>query len=425
MDGRFFQIPYGKGYLPLVLPESLAAEVIAPADALPLPDPDSTVATVLDAPLGGFDWVTFTGVRSAAIAISDKTRPVPHATLLPPLLARLESLGLVPEAITLLIATGTHPPMPPGEFSRVVPADILARYPVVSHDCNSPDLIDLGRTARDTPVLIQRRFVEADLRIVVGNLEPHQFMGFSGGAKSAAIGLAGRVTVNANHALMRAEGARLGIYEDNSARQDVEEIGRRAGVHLALNAILNRDKQIAAVVAGEPGAVMRAGIPLARRICQVPVSGLYDLVIASPGGHPKDLNVYQAQKALAHAALIARPGGWVIVVAACGEGTGSQGYEDWMLAQPAASEGDVIARFEREGFRAGPHKAYQIARDATRVNLRWVSDLPRDLAHRLLLHPARDLAGALAEALAALPSDARIAILPQANATVPVAGHSR
>lgn len=420
MDGRLFEIPYGKGYLPLILPEGLAADVLAPADAPPVPDPGAAVAAALDAPLGGFAWAAFGGARSAAIAINDKTRPVPHDILLPPLLARLEALGLLPEAITLLIATGTHPPMTLQEFSRVVPAEVLARYPVISHDCDAADLADLGRTARGTPVLIQRRFVEADLRIVVGNLEPHQFMGFSGGAKSAAIGLAGRATVNANHRLMLAEGARLGRYEDNPARQDVEEIGRRAGVHLALNAILTPRKQIAAVVAGEPGAVMRAGIPLARRICQVPAAGCYDLVIASPGGHPKDLNVYQAQKALAHAALIARPGGWVIVAAACGEGTGSRGYEDWMLAQPMESHADVIARFEQEGFRAGPHKAYQIARDAARVNLRWVSDLPLDLARRLLLHPARDLASALAEALAGLPSDTRIAILPQANATVPI-----
>jgi nickel-dependent lactate racemase len=383
-------------------------------------DPLGAVAAALDAPVGGVALDDWRGVRSVAIAINDKTRPVPHAALLPPLLARIEALGVPPEAITLILATGTHPAMLPAEFGQVVPPDVLARYPVISHDCDvTDDLVHLGATPLGTPVWLNCHFVEADLRIVVGNIAPHQFMGFSGGVKSAAIGLAGRATINANHARMTEPGARLGAVDGNPARADVEEIGRLAGVHFALNAVLNRHKEIAAVVAGEPGAVMTAGIPQARAICQVAVAQPYDLVIAAPGGHPKDINVYQAQKALAHAALITRPGGWVIVAAACPEGTGSRGYETWLTDAALPDHAAVLARFAQEPFRAGPHKAYQIARDAVRVHLRWVSELPLALAQRLLLTPAPSLDAAVQEALAALPPDARIAVLPQANATAP------
>ena len=255
---------------------------------------------------------------------------------------------------------------------------------------------------------------------MVGNIEPHQFQGFSGGNKSAAIGLAGRVTVNHNHALMTQVGAELGQYAGNPAREDVEQIGRLAGVHFALNAVLNRHKQIVHAVAGEPLAVMAAGIPLARAICQVPVRGGFDLVIASPGGYPKDINVYQTQKALAHAALIARPGATVILSATCAEGTGSRGYETWMLAESDPTPENTIQRFSTEGFRVGPHKAFQIARDAAKVQALLLSEMEPDFARQLLFTPVESLQVAVDAALAALPAEARIAIMPQANATVPV-----
>jgi nickel-dependent lactate racemase len=343
---------------------------------------------------------------------------VPHEHLLPPLLRRLEALGLPPDAITLIIATGTHPPMLPGEFARVVPAEILARYPILCHDADdAANLVHLGTTSRGTPVWVNRHFWESDLRLVVGNVEPHQFQGFSGGVKSAAIGLAGRKTVNHNHARMTDPRAQLGRYADNPARQDVEEIGELIGVHFALNAVLNGQKQIVHAVAGEPRAVMAAAMPLSRRVSQAPVAAPFDLVIASAGGHPKDLNLYQAQKALAHAALVTRDGGTVIVAAACPEGSGSRSYETWM--EGLSSYDEVFAKFKREGFRVGPHKAFQIARDAARVRTFLVSDMAPDLVRRLLLTPAVSIDEALEQALPDLPRNARTGIMSRASSTIP------
>jgi nickel-dependent lactate racemase len=264
---------------------------------------------------------------------------------------------------------------------------------------------------------VNRHFVEADLRIVVGNIEPHQFQGFSGGVKSAAIGLTGRDTVNHNHAMMTDPRAQLGCYADNPARQDVEEIGRLIGVHLALNAILNGRKEIVRVIAGKPRAVMEAGIPLSREVCQVAVAAPFDLVIASPGGHPKDLNLYQSQKALAHASLVTCDEGTVIVAAACPERTGSKSYEAWMKGVRSYEE--VFARFEREGFHVGPHKAYQIARDAARVRVFLVSDMAPDFVRTLLLTPAPSIDEALAMALSDCSSDVRVGIMPLASSTMP------
>jgi nickel-dependent lactate racemase len=413
-----YQIPYGRGALTFRLPDGLAVDWIAPREADGAADPLRAVAEALEHPVDGRGLAAHASARSAAVAINDKTRPVPLHHLLPPLLGRLEALRIPPAAITLVIATGTHLPMRPEEFPAVVPAEWLGRYPIISHDCDAPDLVDLGFTERGTRVQVNRAFYQADLRIVVGNIEPHQFAGFSGGVKTAAIGLGGRAGINANHAQLLEPEARLGVYADNPLRQDIEAMGERLGVHLALNAILNNRKEIVHVLSGAPRAVMRAGLPLARAVCQVPAAGPYDLLIVAPGGHPKDINVYQSQKALGHAALIAREGGTVLVAAACPEGSGSVRHEAWMR-QGVRTYAAALERFRQGPFQLGPHKAFQIARDASRLRLRWFSEMPAELAELLLLNPVPDFQAAVDEAVAGLPAGGRVGILPIANATIP------
>jgi len=267
-------------------------------------------------------------------------------------------------------------------------------------------------------VWINQKYAQADLLLVVGNLGPHQIQGFSGGVKAAAIGLAGRDTINLNHSWMKDSGARTGSFDMNPARQDVEEIGKMIGIHFALNAIVNAEKRIVHALAGEPTAVMQAGIPLCLSQSRVSVSALFDLAIVSAGGHPKDCNLYQAQKALSQASPVVKDGGTIILVAACPEGTGSRAYEAWM--NNMRSHEQVIRRFQREGFRVGPHKAQQIARDAFRVHVILVSEMKSDFVRSLLLTPAPDIQQAIDLALDDLPDLARVGIFPNAPSTIPV-----
>lgn len=419
MEENRFWLPYGSSSLAFQIDSNWKVDLIDLQPVEAVSEPLNDVRRALQCPIGSAPLASLlSSCRSAAIAINDKTRPVPHQFLLPPLLAELEGLGLLPAQIKLIIATGTHPPMQPDEFSKVLPAEILASYQVYSHDADDWDnLVYLGNTTRGTPIWINKTFIQADLRIVVGNIEPHQFQGFSGGVKSAAIGLAGHTTIDKNHAWMTDANADIGIYEENPARQDVEEIGERLGVHFALNAILNDHKEIVQVLAGHPRQVIETGIPLATRICQVEVNKLYDMVIASAGGHPKDINVYQAQKALAHACRIAKPGATVILIAACPEGSGSQGYENWVQALP--DHQSVIERFRQEGFRVGPHKAFLIARDSLRTHVLFKSEMQPSSAQKLLLEPVDDLNHVISTVLAGLPPTASIAILPRATSTIP------
>ena len=407
-------IPYGKTQIEFAIPDSFQVQVLKPASIPPLNDATRAVVDAIDSS----NLRDFKSANSVAIAINDKTRPVPLKILLPPLLQRLNEIGIADDVITLIVAVGTHEPIAEKEFADLLPSEILQRYHVVSHDCDdSANLVHLGNTLRGTPVWCNKVFAQADLRISLGNLEPHQFMGFSGGVKTAAVGLGGRETVTCNHSMMLDPKSNIARYDDNPARQDVEEIGKMIGVHFALNSVINENKQIVAVLAGDPREVMKRGIPIVLELYQVQVDAPFDLVITSPGGHPKDINLYQAQKALAHATFVTKENGTVILCAACPEGTGSLHYEEWIAGK--TSHAHVIETFKREGYRIGAHKAFQISRDAIRERVLFVTEMESDWVRKLLLNRYATIDEALSIALKDLPRDAYIGILPYANATIP------
>ncbi len=413
-----YRIPYGKTQIEFSIPDSLPVQVLQPAPIPPVSDPVQAVFEALDQPLGNVALSAFERARSVAIAINDKTRPVPLKILLPPLLQRLAENGIADSGITLVIAAGAHSVMDSAEFSDILPREILCKYRVICHDCDDQaNLVYVGITSRGTPIWSNRVFMQADLRIALGNVEPHQFMGFSGGVKSAAIGLGGRETITRNHSMMLDPRAQIARYDDNPVRQDVEEIGAMIGVHWALNSIINENKQIIAVLAGDPRAIMQRGMPHALDLYQAPVHQPFDLMITSPGGHPKDINLYQAQKALAHAALVTKEQGTIILCAACPEGTGGSHYDQWMRDKTMHAE--VLEAFQREGYRLGAHKAFMISRDAIHRRVLFVTQMPANLVTRCLLTPCESLAQALSVALGRLAPDARVGILPFANSTIP------
>lgn len=413
-----FQLPYGRSALEVDLPPHLAVDLLEPPQVAAAAEPFALVGAALDQSLGAARLEDFRGAASVVVAVNDKTRPVPIRELLPPLLQKLEAAGIAPQAVTLLVAVGLHAPMLPAEFADILPQPILERYAACSHDAKDKDsLLFLGTTTRRTPAWVNARFARADLRIVIGNIEPHQFAGFSGGVKTAVIGLGGAETIQHNHALLTLPASRLGAYDDNPVRQDIEEIGGMIGVHFALNAVLNQERRIVNVLAGDPRLVMQQGVPLSRQVSQLAVAAPYDLLIASPGGHPKDINLYQAQKGLAHAALMVKPGGTLLLAAHCPEGSGSQSFENWMTG--AASLEDALERFTREEFRIGPHKGFLIARDAVKMDLQFFSGMAPQAVRALHLNPVEHFQSALEQVLARLPQGARIGVLPHASSTIP------
>lgn len=401
------------------LPANLNASVFEPLPVSAAMDPQAVVDDALDNPIEDCYIEQFASAKTVAIAINDKTRPVPHHYLLPPLLSRLAAIGIQKKNTHLLVATGTHLPLSEMELHAILPEEIINSYPVSSHNCDDEQNLEyLGVTQRGTPIFINRTFFQADLKIVLGNIEPHHFMGFSGGAKSASIGLTGRKTINHNHAMLADPGVKIGEFNKNPMRQDVEEIGQRIGVDYALNTILNEEKAIVKVLAGKPLPVMLAGIPISMKYCQVEVPHPFDIVIASVGGYPKDINLYQSQKAMTHASLLVRQGGIIILAAACPEGIGSHAFEVFM--EDVTTFQQVYKKFSRLGFQVGPHKAFQIARIAQHAKIFLVSDMQPDEVKKLLLTPFQSIDEALKQALTLSPCPPSIAIMPRATNTIPL-----
>ncbi|MCY4107261.1 MAG: nickel-dependent lactate racemase [Chloroflexi bacterium] len=417
---RRVRLPYGRGWQDAVLPASARPETLRPAENPSLADPASAIRAALQQPLSAAP-LHQTRARRTAIAINDNTRPTPHDVLLPPLLEALHAAGLAAQDIHLYLAGGTHRPMSAREIEAMLPREIVSRYPIHSHDSEDADqLIHLGMTKRGTPILCNAAYLNAELRLVVGILAPHQFMGFGGGVKGAAIGLAGNETIHQNHALMLEEGAEMGRFSGNPAREDVEEIGARIGIHFVLNVTLNNERGITQVFAGEPQAVMRSAIPQLKARFLTRVTEPFDLMLASPGGHPKDLNLYQAQKGLYHASRVTKEGptGALLICAACPDGSGSLAYENWLSEQQPRTQEEVLQRFHEQPFRVGPHKAFQIAREATRMRVIWVTQLPADLCRRGLLETAPSLQSAIDRIARQLPASPRVGVMPLANDTI-------
>ena len=419
-----FTLPYNHSQLTVHLPESYQVDFLLPEPPeVPL-DTDALFNTAFSEPVGRSLPLQADPDLKIGIAINDKTRPVANPHPVTYLLTYLDSLGFVPGQIALFLGSGTHQPMSTEELALILDQETIDKYTIFAHDCDLSPMVQLGETRYGTPISVNQDYYDCDLKFVVGNIEPHHFMGFSGGVKTAAIGLASRKTVNANHAMLTRDLTRSGLYSVNPMRQDIEEIGRKMGIQYALGIILNEGKQVLRAFFGEPIAVMQVAIPIVRQIFTLPIEAPYDLVIASPGGYPKDINLYQAQKGLTHAARITRDNGIVLLLAGCEEGSGSPSYETFITQ--VASHQEVIDQFNNGFFKVGPHKAYQIAKDALRVTVILISEIPPETVREWKLTPSQpDKLDALLEWLATqLPDNARVAILPAATRTMTEIQHA-
>jgi lactate racemase len=416
---KTYQLPYGKTSIAINLEESnVRVDLFLPIELHPEMDEKDQIVTAIRNPLNGHGFpIQINSSTTVAITINDKTRPVPNHLLYPPLLSKLEEIGVKRENISILIATGTHLPMPENEFSLLLPESVWRQYKIISHNCDEEsNLTFKGTTSRGTPVFINSIFDRAEIKIVVGDIEPHHFAGFSGGYKSASIGVCGRQTINVNHAFLQDPKSCVGRYEDNPLRQDIEEIGRLIGVDLALNAILNEKKEILHVFFGSPMDVIAKGIKVIRENELTLIDEPYDLVIASAGGYPKDINLYQAQKALTHASLFCKDGGMVFLAAECVEGVGSQGYLDFM--QGVNSHSEAKQKLNEMGFKVGPHKAFQFAALADRIQFEVKCGIDAETLKKILIHPIGDLNQAVKSYLLDQPAT-RVAVVPFATATIP------
>ena len=414
-------LAYGRVGLEVSVPEG--AEVIEPRYLPGLPDEAAAIASALRSPPFGPALSDRVPIGSrVGIVICDVTRPFPAPRVLPVLLAELQPAQ--PRSVTIFIATGTHRLCTDAELQEMIGSELLSRCEVVQHDAfDRQRHAQLGTVlGTDTPALVERAFLDQDVRITTGFIEPHFFAGFSGGPKMVSPGLAAIETVLDLHSAARIghPKATWGITHGNPVHDAVRDIAARANVTFNLDVTLNRDRGITSVHAGDLFASHAAGCAFARQTAMAGVEAPFDVVLTTNGGYPLDQNLYQTVKGISAAAQIVKPGGAIVVASECSDGLPEHGAYKDLLRQsdgPAA----FLTRLADPGFSV--HDQWQVQVQAliqqkARV-LVHASGLRSEQLRAAWFEPVGDIAACVRALLDEAGASGRLAVLPEGPQTIP------
>ncbi len=409
-------LKYGEKQLQLEVPDH--TELLSPKTEFPrVDDPFGEVRRALDNPIAS---PTLTQVvenmkpRKIAILVSDLTRPSPSHIIVPPILEELNRAGVKREQIKIVFGLGFHRKMSEEEMKKAVGEEVFERYECINHDIDN--CVYIGETSRGTPVEVFRPVIESDLIIATGNLELHWFVGYSGGYKALLPGVCSERTIEKNHSLMLSENAIAGNI-NSPVRLDIEEAGAMTNVRFIVNVVLNSKKQIVKAVAGHPIAAHREGVKYIDAMYKVPIAKKYDVVIASCGGFPKDVNLYQAQKGLDNASHAVKDNGTIVLVAECREGFGERTFEEWMRK---AKSPDEPLQWIRSNFVLGGHKAVGFCRVLKKADIFLCSSMDENVVREIFMTPFSDPQRAIDAALEKHGKSASVLLMPYANSTLPM-----
>jgi len=369
----------------------------------------------LEQPIGSkrLKYLVRSGEKVVLIT-SDITRPMPSKVVLPPIINELNQAGIPDRDITIVFALGIHRPHTEEEKKYLVGEEIYNRIQCV--DSDPTDCVNLGFTKNGTPVDVFRLVAEADRRICLGNIEYHYFAGYSGGAKAIMPGVSTRAAIQANHRNMVMEEAHAGNVKTNPVRSDIDEVANFIPIDFIVNVVLDEKKQIVKAVSGHYLEAHREGCKYLDSLYKVKIQGKADIVITSAGGFPKDLNLYQAQKALDNAKHAVKKGGIIILVASCKEGLGEEVFEKWMRL--AKTPGELIDNIKQD-FQLGGHKAAAIAMVMQNAEVYLVSELEDDFVRSLFMRPFANVQLALDKALEKKGREASVILMPIGGSTLP------
>ena len=419
--GTHMEFDYGARTLPFDLPAGIKAVTLLPHKMPGLPDPAGAVAEALVHPRGSASLLSRLREkkpRTITVVVNDETRPTPYAAIFPPLLRVFEEAGIRDEQVRFVIATGIHAPQSDELNSRLYGAEMTRRFHFINHVAtDASSCVDLGKTRSGYDCKINRLAVDCDFLITLGVVMPHYFAGFSGGRKSILPGLAGHDTVRSNHARMVELLDALPPIRQNPISLEMIEVAQKVGVDFIINTVTNEQREIVFVGAGDLVEAWYAAVDVSAKMYEIPFEEQVDICIAAASGYPRDVNVYQAQKALDHAEAITRPGGTIIWIGECRDGLGEKVFEKWVEKKLAPEE--LMRRF-KENFELGGHKAYAIAKVASTRRVCLISSLSRPMTELLFCSKAETVQEAFEEALRGYGPDASVAILPQGALTLPV-----
>jgi lactate racemase len=410
-------LAYGRAGLTIEVPDG--AEVISPRYLPGLPDETAALADALRSQ----DLLSRVAHHGrVGIVVCDVTRPFPARRVLPVLLGELQLAQ--PDRVTVFVATGTHRQCTDAELHEMLGSEVLERCEVVQHDAFDRDRhAQLGTVlGTETPALVERAFLEQDVRITTGFIEPHFFAGFSGGPKMVAPGLAAIETVLDLHSAARIGHPRAtwGVTEGNPVHDAVRDIAARADVTFNIDVTLNRERAITSVHAGDLFDSHAAGCAFARSTAMAAVEAPYDVVLTTNSGYPLDQNLYQTVKGISAAAQIVKSGGAIVVASECSDGLPEHGsYKDLLrqFSDPAA----YLDQLRQPGFAV--HDQWQVQVQAliqqrARVMV-YSSGLTREQVRAAWFEPVDDLSACLESLLAQAGPSARVAVVPEGPQTIP------
>jgi nickel-dependent lactate racemase len=415
-------LDYGRTGLAVELPDNTIGP-LAIRPAPPLDNPVKAVEHAIAHPIGARPLGEIArGRKNACVLVCDITRPVPNKVILPPLLRTLASQGIARKDILILIATGLHRPNEGAELEEMVGADIVANYRIENHHGkNLAEHAYLGVTPRGVPVYLDRRYVEAALKITTGLIEPHLMAGYSGGRKVICPGIAALETVKVWHGpdFLEHPKADSGILDGNPVHEENTRIAKMAGCDFIVNVCIDGQRRITWVGAGDMEQAWLEGVKFCEQVVKVTLPEPVDVVVTSCAGYPLDTTWYQAVKGLTGALPIVKQGGTIIMAASLSEGLGSPVFQKLMR------ENQDLKLFKqrilgKDYFVMDQWQLEELAKVLERCKVKVVSDgVPPEALRQCFVEPAPSVERAVADALAEYGLAARIAVIPKGPYVLP------
>ena len=413
-------LQYGRDGLDVDFPRDNVT-VVAPRYVPGLSDERAAFRAAIASPIASPPLVEIVGREDrVAIVIPDITRPLPSDRLLPWL---LEAISHVPDnRIVIVNGTGSHRANTPQELSAMVGADVLVRYRVVNHDSHDPSALTNAGSGQDgQPVLLNRDYVDADRRIVLGFIEPHFMAGFSGGAKAVFPGVADI------SAIMRYHDARMigdpkttwGLLEGNPTQARIRHDGTLVPIDFCINVTLNRDRQITRFFCGNVCVAHDEGCTFSRQTAMVGCPRPFDIVVTTNSGYPLDQNLYQAVKGMSAAAQVVAPQGYIATAARCNDGFPSHGNFRTLLMEHDSPEALLYTILAPGFLLYDQWEAQMLANIQQKARVGLLSELPDEDVCRAHLEPIHDIAAVVTREIARRGPDAAIAVLPEGPMTIP------
>jgi nickel-dependent lactate racemase len=415
------EIIYGTGEKLLELPEGVT--VIRKKRVPAIESPERHIAGVLEKPIESAPLLSIArGKRDAVIAVSDNTRPVPNGLLLPPILKTLEEAGV--GRIRILIATGLHKPLSSEAIEEILGSDIVSKYEVINHDALSENVSYLGETRRlRFPIYINREYVQADLKILTGLIEPHFMAGYSGGRKSICPGIASVETVKHMHSakVLESPYAASCVIDENPFHIEALEIAERAGCDFILNVVLNDLKEISGVFGGDLVGAHKEGMAFAHSHSIVSTKRRFKVVITGNGGYPLDRNYYQTVKGLVNCLGILEDEGEILMLSECSDGLGSEYFRAGLgrLREFGNFDAYIDHISDIRNFEIDQWEVEELVKVLRKARIKIYTELPEDDCRLGFAQKVEDSSAYVREVFERIRPE-EVAVIPEGPYVVPV-----